>query len=36
MLGGQLDANTSWIGLMLYGACFFVPVYATVFAVGGF
>jgi Na+-transporting NADH:ubiquinone oxidoreductase subunit B len=36
MLGGQLDASTGWIGLLLYGACFFVPVYATVFAVGGF
>jgi Na+-transporting NADH:ubiquinone oxidoreductase subunit B len=34
MLGGQLDASTGWIGLMLYGACFFVPVYATVFSVG--
>jgi Na+-transporting NADH:ubiquinone oxidoreductase subunit B len=36
MFGGQLDASTGWLGLMLYGACFFVPVYATVFAVGGF
>ncbi|MEO9944267.1 MAG: NADH:ubiquinone reductase (Na(+)-transporting) subunit B [Paraglaciecola sp.] len=36
MLGGELSATTGWFGLMLYGACFFVPIYATVFAVGGF
>lgn len=36
MLGGQLNADSTWIGMMLYGACFFLPIYATVFAVGGF
>jgi Na+-transporting NADH:ubiquinone oxidoreductase subunit B len=36
MLGGQLNADSTWLGMMLYGACFFVPIYATVFAVGGF
>ncbi|MEP1385767.1 MAG: NADH:ubiquinone reductase (Na(+)-transporting) subunit B [Paraglaciecola sp.] len=36
MLGGELSATTGWFGLMLYGACFFVPIYATVFVVGGF
>ncbi|GAC19030.1 NADH:ubiquinone reductase (Na(+)-transporting) subunit B [Paraglaciecola arctica] len=36
MLGGQLNADSTWLGMMLYGACFFVPIYATVFVVGGF
>lgn len=36
MLGGSLDANTTWMGMMVYGACFFVPIYATTFIVGGF
>jgi len=36
MLGGQLNADSTWLGMMLYGACFFVPIYATVFIVGGF
>ncbi|MDT0596557.1 NADH:ubiquinone reductase (Na(+)-transporting) subunit B [Glaciecola petra] len=36
MLGGTLDANTGWMGMMFYGACFFVPIYATTFIVGGF
>lgn len=35
-LGGEINAGTTWSGLMLYGACFFLPIYATVFAVGGF
>lgn len=36
-LGGQLGAEgVSWIGMMFYGACFFVPIYATTFIVGGF
>ncbi|MGJ8680406.1 NADH:ubiquinone reductase (Na(+)-transporting) subunit B [Paraglaciecola sp.] len=35
-LGGSLNADTGWLGLMFYGACFYVPIYATVFAVGGF
>jgi Na+-transporting NADH:ubiquinone oxidoreductase subunit B len=36
MFGGELNADSTWIGMMLYGACFFVPIYATVFVVGGF
>tara|TARA_R110002153_G_scaffold124543_14_gene271093 strand:- start:8811 stop:10028 length:1218 start_codon:yes stop_codon:yes gene_type:complete len=36
MLGGQLNADSTWLGMMFYGACFFLPIYATVFAVGGF
>lgn len=36
MLGGQLNADSTWLGMMLYGACFFLPIYATVFVVGGF
>ena len=36
MLGGQLNADSTWLGMMLYGACFFIPIYATVFVVGGF
>lgn len=36
MLGGSMDASTGWIGMMFYGACFFVPIYATTFIVGGF
>ncbi|MGB3726263.1 MAG: NADH:ubiquinone reductase (Na(+)-transporting) subunit B [Glaciecola sp.] len=35
-LGGSLDASTGWLGMMGYGACFFVPIYATTFIVGGF
>jgi Na+-transporting NADH:ubiquinone oxidoreductase subunit B len=36
MLGGQLNADSTWLGMMLYGACFFLPIYAVTFAVGGF
>ncbi|WP_299073682.1 NADH:ubiquinone reductase (Na(+)-transporting) subunit B [uncultured Paraglaciecola sp.] len=36
MLGGQLTADSTWLGLMIYGACFFLPIYATVFVVGAF
>ncbi len=36
VLGGSLDANTGALGMMLYGACFFLPIYATTFVVGGF
>lgn len=36
MLGGSMDASTGWMGMMFYGACFFVPIYATTFIVGGF
>lgn len=35
-LGGSLDASSGWAGMMAYGACFFVPIYATTFVVGGF
>ncbi|GAA4877977.1 NADH:ubiquinone reductase (Na(+)-transporting) subunit B [Ferrimonas pelagia] len=36
LLGGSLTADTGIGGLMLYGACFFLPIYAVTFAVGGF
>ncbi|SHI11352.1 NADH:ubiquinone reductase (Na(+)-transporting) subunit B [Ferrimonas marina] len=35
-LGGSLTADTGVLGLMFYGACFFLPIYAVTFAVGGF
>ncbi len=35
-LGGSLTADSGWGMKMLYGACFFLPIYATVFIVGGF
>lgn len=36
-LGGQLGVDgVSWLGMMGYGACFFLPIYATTFIVGGF
>ncbi|PTB83005.1 NADH:ubiquinone reductase (Na(+)-transporting) subunit B, partial [Pseudidiomarina aestuarii] len=35
MLGGDLS-TAGWAGKLFYGACFFVPVYATTFLVGGF
>ena len=35
-LGGELSANAGWFTMMLYGACFFLPIYATTFIVGGF
>ncbi|CAM4354380.1 MULTISPECIES: NADH:ubiquinone reductase (Na(+)-transporting) subunit B [Pseudoalteromonas] len=35
-LGGELTADAGWGAKMFYGACFFLPIYATVFAVGGF
>lgn len=34
-LGGDLS-TAGWAGKLFYGACFFVPVYATTFIVGGF
>ena len=34
-LGGDLS-SAGWAGKLFYGACFFVPVYATTFIVGGF
>jgi len=36
-LGGQLGVDgVGWMGMMLYGACFFLPIYAVTFIVGGF
>ena len=35
-LGGELTADAGWGAKTFYGACFFLPIYATVFAVGGF
>ncbi|WP_448211446.1 NADH:ubiquinone reductase (Na(+)-transporting) subunit B [Colwellia sp. MEBiC06753] len=35
-LGGELTADAGWFAMMLYGACFFLPIYATTFIVGGF
>ena len=36
MLGGELTAESGWGSKMWYGACWFLPIYATVFIVGGF
>jgi Na+-transporting NADH:ubiquinone oxidoreductase subunit B len=36
MLGGSLSAESGWSSMMFYGAMFFLPIYATVFVVGGF
>lgn len=36
MLGGELTSSSEWGAKMFYGACFFLPIYATVFVVGGF
>ena len=36
MLGGSLSTESGWFSMMLYGATFFLPIYATVFIVGGF
>ncbi|GEK08179.1 NADH:ubiquinone reductase (Na(+)-transporting) subunit B [Pseudoalteromonas sp. McH1-7] len=35
-LGGVLTADAGWGAKMFYGACFFLPIYGTVFAVGAF
>ncbi|MBP6518152.1 NADH:ubiquinone reductase (Na(+)-transporting) subunit B [Shewanella sp.] len=35
MFGTELTANSGWPALMWYGACFFLPIYAMTFAVGG-
>lgn len=35
-LGGTLSADSGWLSMLFYGACFFVPIYATTFIVGGF
>lgn len=34
--GGAINADTGALGLMFYGSCFFLPIYATAFVVGGF
>jgi Na+-transporting NADH:ubiquinone oxidoreductase subunit B len=36
MFGGELSAASGWGAKMFYGACHFLPIYATVFIVGGF
>ncbi|MDN3652167.1 NADH:ubiquinone reductase (Na(+)-transporting) subunit B [Thalassotalea ponticola] len=36
MFGAELTAQSGWFVKMLYGACFFLPIYMTVFIVGGF
>ncbi|SKA47123.1 NADH:ubiquinone reductase (Na(+)-transporting) subunit B [Enterovibrio nigricans] len=36
MLGGSLSAEAGWGSMMLLGATYFLPIYATVFLVGGF
>lgn len=35
-LGGQLGEGAGWGTMMWYGACFFLPIYAVTFFVGGF
>lgn len=35
-LGGSLTADSGTLMKMFYGACFFLPIYGTVFIVGGF
>jgi Na+-transporting NADH:ubiquinone oxidoreductase subunit B len=35
-LGGTLTGDAGIFSMLLYGACFFVPIYATTFIVGGF
>jgi len=35
-LGGELGADAGWASMMFYGACFWLPIYAVTFAVGGF
>ena len=36
LVGGSLTADSGWFSMMFYGAMFFLPIYATVFIVGGF
>ena len=36
LFGAELTKDAHWVTLMWYGACFFLPVYATAFIVGGF
>ena len=35
-LGGDIAGDVGVLGMMAYGACFFLPIYATTFIVGGF
>ncbi|PXF64650.1 NADH:ubiquinone reductase (Na(+)-transporting) subunit B [Kangiella spongicola] len=35
-MGGAITPETGVFGLMFYGACFFLPIYAVTFIVGGF
>jgi Na+-transporting NADH:ubiquinone oxidoreductase subunit B len=35
-LGGEITASSGILGLMFYGACYFLPIYAVTFVVGGF
>lgn len=35
ILGTEMTADAGWATLMWYGACFFLPIYAVTFAVGG-
>ena len=35
-LGGELTAQAGWGAKIFYGACFYLPIYGTVFLVGGF
>ncbi|MDV6316879.1 NADH:ubiquinone reductase (Na(+)-transporting) subunit B [Idiomarina sp. HP20-50] len=36
LLGGELGADAGWGAKMWYGACFYLPIYAVTFFVGGF
>lgn len=36
LFGGELTGQSGWLAKMWYGACWYVPIYATVFIVGGF
>lgn len=36
LFGGELTATSGWGSKLWYGACWFLPIYATVFIVGGF
>ena len=36
MLGGTVSADAGWVSKLLLGATYFLPIYATVFIVGGF
>ncbi|QYJ79598.1 NADH:ubiquinone reductase (Na(+)-transporting) subunit B [Shewanella acanthi] len=35
LFGTELSASSGWPTLMWYGACFFLPIYAVTFAIGG-